>query len=81
MINRDDQVKSISMFSNYPKKHPHLPPEYQKIYSEHYNENREGALRASSIARKMESWMHRKVVEDVTRLTVVTPTLEIGAGT
>lgn len=69
------------MFSNYPKKRPHLPPEYQKIYSEHYKENREGASRASSIAQKMESWMHRKVAQDVTRLKVVTPTLEIGAGT
>jgi hypothetical protein len=74
-------AKSLRMFSNYPKKRPHLPPEYEEIYVQHYKENREGGSISSGIAKRLESWIHRKVAEDVTRSRVVTPTLELGAGT
>lgn len=69
------------MFSHYPKKRPNLPPEYEKIHAKHYRENREGRTPASGLVHKMESWMHRKVAEDVTKSKAAKPTLEVGAGT
>lgn len=68
------------MFENYPKKRIELPLEFQKIYSEHYKNNREGSTSASSLAQKMEAWLHRKVAKDVTGIKDKS-TLEIGAGT
>ena len=53
------------MFENYPKERLKLPLEFQKIYSEHYKNNREGSTSASSLAQKMEAWLHRKVANDV----------------
>lgn len=68
------------MFENYPKVRIALPLEFQKIYSEHYKKNREGQTSASSLAQKMEAWLHRKVAKDVVGLNDKS-TLEIGAGT
>lgn len=71
---------SHKVLSNFPKKRAPLPPEFQAIYANHYKENRDGASKATSIAQKMESWMHRKVAEDV-KFGGQKSTLEIGAGT
>lgn len=68
------------VFINFPKKRPPLPQEFQTIYSEHYKQNRDGGSAASSLAQKLESWMHRKVAEDV-KFGARRSTLEIGAGT
>ena len=68
------------MFENYPKERIELPPEFQKIYSEHYKNNREGGTSASSLSQKMERWLHRKVANDVVGVRDRS-TLEIGAGT
>lgn len=68
------------MFENYPKERIKLPLEFQEIYSEHYKNNREGSTSASSLAQKMESWLHRKVARDVMGVQDKS-TLEIGAGT
>ncbi|HET6556477.1 MAG TPA: methyltransferase domain-containing protein [Prolixibacteraceae bacterium] len=68
------------MFENFPKVRNELPLEFQKIYSEHYKKNREGQTSASSLAQKMEAWLHRKVAKDVNGLSNKS-TLEIGAGT
>lgn len=68
------------MFENYPKVRVELPLEFQKIYSEHYKSNREGGTSASSLAQKMEAWLHKKVAADV-QGTHNQSTLEIGAGT
>ncbi|MBA4409674.1 MAG: methyltransferase type 12 [Odoribacter sp.] len=68
------------MFENYPKIRTELPLEFQEIYSEHYKKNREGETSASSVAQKMEAWMHKKVAEDVL-VDFNKSTLEIGAGT
>ncbi len=68
------------MFENYPKLRPELPLEFQKIYAEHYKKNREGETSASSLAQKMEGWLHRKVAKDVLGIHDKS-TLEIGAGT
>lgn len=70
------------MFANYPKIRPPLPREIKNIYSAHYKSNRKGQTTASSVARKMESWLHRQVANDVNNPQHSTKvTLELGAGT
>lgn len=68
------------MFENYPKVRTKLPLEFQEIYSEHYKNNREGGTSASSVAQKMEAWLHHKVAKDL-KDGKNRSTLEIGAGT
>lgn len=67
-------------FSAFPKKRPELPREFKQIYTDHYKKNREGNTSATSISKKMEAWMHRKVAGDVNYKSNRC-TLEIGAGT
>ena len=69
------------LLSRFPKAKPELPPAYRSIYVEHYRRNRDGASPATSIAKRMESWMHRKVAEDTVGRAPGYSTLEIGAGT
>ncbi len=70
------------MFDNFPKMRPPLPKEIQDIYSVHYKSNREGQTNASSLAQRMESWLHRQVANDVSnRQGLAKVTLELGAGT
>jgi len=70
------------MFDNFPKTRPPLPKEIQDIYSAHYKSNREGQTTASSLAQRMESWLHRQVASDVANLQdSAKVTLELGAGT
>jgi hypothetical protein len=69
-----------NLLARFPKQRPELPEAYRKIYVEHYRENREGASTASSLAIKMEAWMHRKVAADVSDSGREYTTLEIGAG-
>lgn len=70
------------MFENFPKMRPTLPKEIQDIYSAHYKSNREGQTTASSLAQRMESWLHRQVASDVVNLQdSAKVTLELGAGT
>jgi hypothetical protein len=68
------------MFNKFPKKRPPLPPEFQDIYSEHYKRNRSGGSPASSLAQKMESWLHKQVARDTQTCATQKTTLEIGAG-
>jgi len=68
------------MFDNYPKQRPELSERFKAIYEEHYRSNREGNSKASGLAQKMETWLHRKVASDV-ELSHDKRTLEIGAGT
>lgn len=68
------------MFENFPKTRSVLPPEFQAIYADQYKENRDGGSKASGLAQKLESWMHRKVGADVAS-GHERSTLEIGAGT
>lgn len=68
------------MFENYPKKRIELPEAFQKIYADHYKNNREGATTASSLSQRMEAWLHKKVAADVIK-NPNQSTLEIGAGT
>ncbi len=69
------------MVDKFPKIRKELPGEYQKIYNEHYRNNREGNNTTTSISQRLESWMHRKVASDVkNKKTENIETLEIGAG-
>lgn len=72
--------RNDTVLSRFPKQRPELPEAYQAIYVEHYKRNRQGASPASSLSQKMESWMHRKVAQDVAQSTAARDTLEIGAG-
>jgi len=66
------------ILDNFPKKRPELPQAYKDIYDLHYNRNRSGETKATSLSMKMEQWLHKKVAEDV--LLNGKETLEIGAG-
>jgi hypothetical protein len=69
------------MFSSFPKSRPVLPPAYERIYEQQYKENRQGASIAYCMTQKMESWMHKKIAQDVAHREPGFATLEIGAGT
>ena len=70
------------MFDNFPKMRPPLPKEIQDIYLAQYKSNREGQTTASSLAQRMESWLHRQVASDVANpQDSAKVTLELGAGT
>ena len=70
------------MFENYPKTRSPLPQAIQDIYSKQYKSNRDGSTTASSLAQRMESWLHRKVASDVdSPAGAAKVTLELGAGT
>lgn len=70
------------MFDDFPKLRPSLPSEIAEIYAAHYKSNREGQTAASSLAQRMESWLHRQVASDVASSRgSPKATLEIGAGT
>lgn len=70
------------MFDQFPKTRPSLPRQIEDIYSAHYKSNRDGKTTASSLAQRVESWMHKKVAHDVAgRPEIKKSTLEIGAGT
>jgi hypothetical protein len=69
-----------NLLARFPKRRPELPEAYRSIYVEHYRRNRGGASTASSLAIKMEAWMHRKVAADVSDTRNHFTTLEIGAG-
>jgi len=68
-------------FEQFPKIRFQLPEEFQKIYLTHYKANREGSTSASSLAQKMEGWLHRQVAADVCQMRNKERTLELGAGT
>lgn len=69
------------MFDNYPKIRPPLPKEIAKIYAEQYKSNRDGQTAASSLAQRMESWLHKQIAKDVACQGSDKATLELGAGT
>jgi hypothetical protein len=73
-------VATDNLFSNFPKERQPLSPEFAAIYVEHYKNSREGRSKVLSLAKWAESWMHRKLAEDVASGRPKS-TLELGAGT
>jgi len=65
------------VFEDFPKTREPLPPEYAEIYERQYKSNRSGDTSATSVARRMERWLHKKVAKDSASHLA---TLEIGAG-
>jgi len=74
-------MNQASILDKFPKKRIELPVEFQKIYNQHYLSNREGKYKTTSLSQRLESWMHKKVAEDVSGGSQKLSTLEIGAGT
>ena len=66
------------MFESYPKQRPELPAAYKVIYEKAYAENRKGETRATSLAQRLERWLHYAVARDA---SADKATLELGAGT
>lgn len=85
------RTQTERILARFPKQRPPLPPEFAAIYAEHYKSNREGTTAASSLAQRVERWLHTQVAADLTRAgadltagarrTGEIATLEIGAGT
>ena len=70
------------IINRFPKKRPTLSKEIKDIYDKQYEENRNGRSAASSLAQKLETWMHKKVSKARhTEHLKFCDTLEIGAGT
>ena len=70
------------LLTRFPKKRPILDDDVAKIYQIEYKKNRNGETRASSLAQKLEGWMHNNVAKSFNPNTSdVCDTLEIGAGT
>ena len=67
-------------FGLFPKERLPLSPEYAAIYLKHYRNSREGNSKVLSLAKRAESWMHKKLAEDV-KSGSPKATLELGAGT
>ncbi|MBX3191383.1 MAG: hypothetical protein KF819_30575 [Labilithrix sp.] len=71
-------------FPAFPKARPVLPEAFKSLYERYYIANREGQTTATTGAKALEAWMHRKVSEDLVRGPLsrgTARTLEIGAGT
>lgn len=68
-------------FERFPKQRPALPEPYARIYASHYQLNRKGLTPATSLSRRMERWLHRRVAADLAGAQRTRSTLEIGAGT
>ena len=74
-------MSQASILDKFPKKRIELPEAFQKIYNQHNLSNRKGKYKTTSLSQKLESWMHKKIVEDVVASNQKLSTLEIGAGT
>jgi len=74
-------MSQASILDKFPKKRIELPETFQKIYNQHYLSNREGKYKTTSLSQKLESWMYKKIAEDVAGGNQKLSTLEIGAGT
>jgi hypothetical protein len=75
-----NQVATDKLFSAFPKERIPLSPEFAAIYVQHYKNSRGGNSKVLSLAKRAESWMHKKLAEDV-KSSVAQSTLELGAGT
>jgi hypothetical protein len=65
-----------ALLRSYPRQRPPLTPAHERVYTEQYRLNREGARPVERLAQRLESWMHRQVAS-----VKGGPILELGAGT
>ena len=69
-------VNLEALLRSYPRVRPPLTDEHRHIYEDEYLRNREGVRVAEGLAKRMEQWMHRKVLGPAGDTL-----LELGAGT
>lgn len=71
-----------SSFAHFPKQRPSLSAEMAEVYAQHYKANRQGETAATSVAQRMETWLHRQVARDLRdpKGARRAATLELGAG-
>jgi len=79
------QIKKSSIkdvLECFPKTRPILESHVQEIHITHYKKNRSGSTPVTSIAQKLERWLHAMVASDVKNYAPQSnrDTLEIGAG-
>ena len=75
-------MNMTQILNGFPKKRPALSKKIKDIYAKQYEENRNGGSAASSVAQKLETWMHKKIAKaSPTQQLKFCNTLEIGAGT
>jgi SAM-dependent methyltransferase len=72
------KFSEIYFKDNFPKERSFLDHRIKKIYYEQYYRNREGETPMSSIAKRLESWMHIKTSSTIRPNSKL---LEIGGGT
>lgn len=65
-----------ALLDSYPRRRPFLTPAHERVYSEQYRVNREGARPIENLAQRLERWMHWQVAR-----VKGGPILELGAGT
>lgn len=65
IYNKKDHMNQTTILDKFPKKRIRLPEAFQKIYNQQYLCNREGKYKTTLLSQKLESWMHKKVTEDV----------------
>jgi hypothetical protein len=69
------------ILEKFPRIRIELPEEYRRIYEQHYLDSREGQSKTTSLVKRLETWLHKKVAEDVAAGGNHFSTLEIGSGT
>lgn len=67
-----------TLLRTYPRVRPTLPPEYQRIYVDHYRQNRASSGGLTGVVAGLEGWMHRQVARAGSRGADI---LEVGGGT
>lgn len=68
--------QASEILARFPKMRPELPAQYEDIYQQIYQENRNGTAAANRISLLLERWMHHQAAQSSTF-----PLLELGAGT
>ncbi|MDQ6705969.1 MAG: class I SAM-dependent methyltransferase [Acidobacteriota bacterium] len=72
------QARVRELLDSYPRRRSPLTKAHERRYLLDYRQNREGCTAATSIAQRMERWMHRKVAAQGRKGDAL---LELGAGT
>lgn len=67
-----------TVLDRFPKVRPTLPDEYLALYEREQLENRTRGGLGNSIARFLESWMHKQIAKDA--ISALDDVLEVGAG-
>ena len=71
-------ARTRELLASYPRSRPPLSEAHRARYLLDYRQNRDGSTAATSLARRMEAWMHRRVAA---RGEAGGTILELGAGT